>query len=117
MQQSLCHPSWGQELDGAGGQSHIPFGNLVHQNVETMGRDRCKVSGISKLLLPCATEGSVFQKPHLTRSFYFKMLTKKTVHFLDPPKRNYQLPHSYTNDLALAKANSLFFKCSGFFKI
>lgn len=28
-----------------------------------------------------------------------------------------QLPNCYNNDLALTEANSLFFKCSGFFKI
>lgn len=74
---SFLGPGSGQ----GGGTSHVLFGNFVHQNVETMGRDRCKVSGVSKLLLPCAMGGSVFQKLQSDPQFLFQNANQENCPF------------------------------------
>lgn len=81
MQQSLCHPSWGQEVDRVGGQATFPLAILFIRMLKTMGRDRCKVSGVSKLLLPCAMEGSVFQKPQSDPQFLFQNANQENCPF------------------------------------
>lgn len=90
MQQITVPYFLGQEVDvGGGAERRFLWAILlVHQNAERMGRETgIKQVVFSKLLLPYVLEGSVVQKPHLTCSCCFKMLNKKTVHFLRPSKK------------------------------
>lgn len=93
---TTVRPSWVQGADRTGGPWAVL---LVQENVEGTGR--------------------FIQKALPDLQFLFQMLNEKTVHFLKPSRKEtgyQQLPNCYTNNLALTKANFLFFKCSEFFK-